>query len=93
MKIVVDTHAWIEFFTGSEEGAKVKELLASCEAYVPDIVLAEVARKYLKEGVDEEVVRERVEWITDVARRVSIDEELALLSAKCYFELLERARK
>lgn len=92
MRIVVDSYAWIEFFAGSERGARVKDLLANYEAYVPDVVLAEIARKYLREGVGEEEVRGRVEWITDVARTVPIDEEIALLSAKCYFELLERAR-
>ncbi len=93
MRIVVDTYAWIEFFSGSEKGAKVRELLVASNAFVPDIVLAEVARKYLREGVDEDTVRRRIEFITDVAKNVPIDEEIALLSAKCYFELLEKSKK
>jgi len=94
LKLVVDTYAWVEFFVGSEKGEKVKEVIAeSWEVLVPDIVLAELARKYLREGVDENIARQRVEWITDIARNVPIDEEIAVLSAKAYLELREKAKK
>ena len=94
MKIVLDTYAWIEFFIGSEKGKKVKDLLIQAhEAYVPDIVLAEIARKYLREEMDEITVEQRLEFITEVARNIPIDETLALLSAKCYLELLEKSRR
>lgn len=71
MRIVVDTYAWIEFFVGNEKGEKVKNLMTkSTDVYVPDIVLAEIARKYLREGVDEGVVKQRVEWVTEIAKTV-----------------------
>lgn len=74
MKIVVDTYAWIEFFVDSEKGEMVKEVVVeSREVYVPDIVLAEIARKYLSEGMDENTVKQRIEWITDIARSVPVD--------------------
>jgi len=51
VKTVVDTYAWIEVFIGSACGEKAKEIIQkSEEAYTPDVVIAEVARKYLKEG-------------------------------------------
>ena len=51
MKIVVDAYAWVEIFIGSERGNKAREILAKArETYTPDTVLAEVARKYLREG-------------------------------------------
>ena len=92
MKIVIDTHAWIELFIGSDKGRKVKEVIAKAsDAFVPDIVFAEIARKYLKEGADEETVRQRLEWVTDIAR-IPVNEEVALLSGKVYLELVEKSK-
>jgi len=45
VRIVADTYAWIELFIGSE---------------TPDIVLAEIARKYLREGVGKGIIIERL---------------------------------
>ena len=45
--VVYDSYAWIEYFRGSEKGLKVKELLRH-KGYTPSIVLAEIARKYLR---------------------------------------------
>jgi len=93
LKIVIDTYAWIELFIGSDKGRKVKEVIAKAsDAFVPDIVLAEIARKYLKEGADEETVRQRLEWVTDIARIISVNEEVALLSGKVYLELVEKSK-
>lgn len=41
--------ARIELFIGSERGNKGKEVLVNADiVYTPDIVLAEIARKYLR---------------------------------------------
>jgi len=50
VKIVVDSYAWIELFAGSDKGEKVrrKYMEKSEEIYTPDIVLAEMARKYIR---------------------------------------------
>ncbi len=94
MKIVVDAFAWIEFFLGSKKGKKVKEILEqSDEVLIPDTVIAEVARKYHREGVDEATIRSRLETIVEASDVVSIDDELALEAAKCYAELLRKAKK
>ncbi|MEM2768072.1 MAG: PIN domain-containing protein, partial [Candidatus Bathyarchaeia archaeon] len=54
--VVVDSYAWIEIFIGSSQGEKAKEaILKAEEAYTPDIVLAEIARKYMREGVKENI--------------------------------------
>lgn len=50
--IVLDTHAWIEYFIGSERGATAGEYIEKGEKIVtPDIVLAEIARKYPHNGI------------------------------------------
>ena len=60
MKIVIDSYAWIELFMGSAKGGKVKEILEDAdEVYTPDTVLAEIARKYVREGIEERIVNTR----------------------------------
>jgi predicted nucleic acid-binding protein len=47
--VVYDTYAWIEYFLGTSKGAQVKKLLDK-GGYTPSIVLAEISRKYFREG-------------------------------------------
>ena len=94
MRIVVDAYAWVEFFLGSGKGSRVKELIETAEdAYTPDTVLAEVARKYLRERSPEKQVRERLAAIHGASQVLKISSELAVLGSKAYLELLERAKK
>jgi len=50
--IVLDSYAWIEYFLGSDTGRTVREYLNTEEVVTPSIVLAEIARKYLRDGVE-----------------------------------------
>jgi len=61
--IVLDSYAWIEYFLGSVSGRIVKEYLESEEVCTPSIVLVEVARKYLREGINEDDVFRRLLFI------------------------------
>jgi predicted nucleic acid-binding protein len=49
--VVYDTYAWVECFLGTDKGLEVRALLREEGGYTPSIVLAEVSRKYLREGV------------------------------------------
>ena len=94
MKIVIDTYAWIEFFMGSEKGRRVKEIVESAdEVYTPGTVLAEIARKYVREGADDKMVDARLEVITAASNIAHVDAKLALEAARCYLELAAKARK
>ena len=94
MKIVIDAYAWIEFFAGSEKGCKVKDIIENAdEVHTPDTVLAEVARKYIREGTDERTVNARLEIINSASNIVPVDTKLALEAAKCYLELAIKCRK
>ena len=94
MKTVVDSYAWIEHFIGSEKGGKVDEILQnSDEIYTPDAVLAEIARKYAREGVEEQIIYTRLQQIEDASDIVGLDAELALEAAKCYLEMEADAKK
>ncbi|MEM2593499.1 MAG: type II toxin-antitoxin system VapC family toxin [Candidatus Bathyarchaeia archaeon] len=93
VKIVVDTYGWIEIFLGSESGKRTKEIIEKGEeVYTPDIVGAEIARKYLREGVGEQEVLERLTVIEESSEIVPISKRIAFEAAKCYMELMEKAR-
>ena len=94
MKTVIDTYAWIEFFSGTEKGLKVKDILENSEEiYTPGVVLAEIARKFFREGKENVFINSRLELITAASNITGIDAELAFEAAKCYLELMENARK
>ncbi len=94
MKIVIDTYAWIELLIGSEKGNKVKELIENAEeAYTPSTVLAETARKFLREGTDEKTINSWLEVITAASVITQIDSKTALEAAKCQIVLDKKAKK
>jgi len=94
VKIVVDSYAWIELFIGSDEGDVVKEKLSEAEEiYTPDIVLAELARKYRRERIDAQITAERLSKIVELSRIVPIDKKVAVKAAEMDLELREEARK
>ncbi len=94
MKIVVDSYAWIELFIASKKGEEVKRLIAEAdEAITPDIVLSEVARKYIREGVGKEAILERLAAISNTTEVIPIDANVALESGKCYQELKQSSSR
>ncbi len=94
MKIVTDSYAWVEHFIGSAKGRKVDELLENAdEVYTPDIVLAEIARKYIREGVEPETVNIRLEEIAEASSIVCLDAKLALIAATAYTEMEANAKR
>jgi predicted nucleic acid-binding protein len=94
VKTVIDSYAWIEHFLGSEKGGKTDEILQnSDEIYTPDIVLAEIARKYIREGVEDNIIQSRLQQIEDVSNIVALNAEIALLAAKYFLEMQANAKK
>ena len=93
VKIVIDAYAWIELFIGSERGRKVKELIENAQdVYTPSTVLAETARKFLREGTDEKTIANWLEVITAASTITQIDSITALEAAKCQLELATKAK-
>lgn len=94
MRVVVDSYAWIELFLGSSMGSRVRELVEAAEdACIPDTVLAELSRKYIREGVSEKQARERLAAVQGASRIVTVDSDLAIYASRAYQELVERAKK
>ncbi|MEM0172585.1 MAG: type II toxin-antitoxin system VapC family toxin [Thermoproteota archaeon] len=90
--IVTDSYAWIEYFLGSDSGKILKDYIDTEELVTPSIVLAEVARKYLREGIGEEDVVKRLDFIVASSIVKEIDTELSVMAAKAYLELSEKAK-
>ncbi|MGH9917994.1 MAG: PIN domain-containing protein [Nitrososphaerales archaeon] len=94
VKIVVDTDAWIEIFLGSAKGRAAKAKIEDAESvFTPDIVLAEVARKYLSEGIAEAVVQKRLATILGASEAIRTDQAVAVESAKAHAELDAQSRE
>ena len=91
--VVYDTYAWIEYFSGSSKGLKVKALLQKEGGYTPSIVLAEVSRKYLREGFSPENVRKRLLFIEAMTEIVDVTVDIALKAGEAYLELLQHSSR
>ena len=93
MKIVADAFAWIELFAGTRKGEFVKNQMGGAETVItPDTVLAEVARKYIREGINEETTRKRLSTVLEASVPAYIDDDVAVEAGKAYLQLEKRAR-
>jgi len=83
MRYIVDSYAWLEYFTGTEAGRKVKVIIDSetDEKLTPSICLAEIYAKILKTE-DEEKAELRRAFIKSRSALVPLDEEVAVEAAK-----------
>lgn len=94
MKIVVDSYAWIEILSGTEKGRVASKIIDDAEElYTPDIVLAEIARKYRREGIDRRIIEQRIDSIIETSSVITVGREVALNSASAFLELMEEAKK
>lgn len=50
-RFLLDSFAWIEYFSGSKQGEKVNELLEKESCYTPIIVFAELSGYYAKNNI------------------------------------------
>jgi predicted nucleic acid-binding protein len=91
---VIDSYAWIVQFTGTSASNKIIDIFVNAEElYTPDIVLAEVARKYIREKVEDTIVKKRLQQINENSKIINLDPRIAFESANCYSEILSYAKK
>ena len=82
MKYVIDSYAWIEYFTGSILGEQIKSLIESSdEKITPTICLAEVYGKTLKVESQELAEKQRA-FIKEKSSLAFLDESIAVESAR-----------
>ena len=63
------------------------------ELRTPDIVLAEISRKYVRERAETSRVRSRLETITSASLITPVETEIAMKAGETFVELAERAAK
>lgn len=74
-----DSFTWIEYFSGSLKGAKVRAQIERGTAiYTPSVCLTEIKLKYLREGRDPGPA---LEFVLDRSLIIDIDEQVALRAA------------
>ena len=75
-KYIVDAWAWIEYFRGSEPGAKLNEILENpaTEVYTGAITVAEVISKTARDGKDVEAA---YNMLLSNAQIIKIDEQIS----------------
>jgi predicted nucleic acid-binding protein len=94
MKLVVDTYAWVELFLGRDKGQRVLSLVKEAEEVrTPEIVLAEIARKYDRENVEAGKVKSRLRAIDEASLVTPIDNEVALQCGRAFVDLQGKAKK
>ncbi len=62
MKLVMDTHAWVDYFNASEKGVKIKEILESeeNEIFTSIISIAETCSKFRREDRNPELAYDNI---------------------------------
>jgi len=84
----------VELFLGGQKGEKVRRAIADAdEARTPDIVLAEISRKYVREKVEDARVRSRLETVESTTLVTPVDINIAVKAGGAFLELAEKARR
>ncbi len=87
---VIDTFAWIEYFSGSVAGKRAKQYIESDRVYTPTIVISELVNKYLKHGVD---LTDRLRFIRLRTTLIPLDDELAETAGRIQSERKKTAER
>ncbi|MBI4148605.1 type II toxin-antitoxin system VapC family toxin [Candidatus Woesearchaeota archaeon] len=78
--IVFDSHAWIEYFMGSDKGKHVRTYVDGQEEIAtPAVCLAEIKHKYMCDGREFD---SRLQFIMTRSKVANLTKEIALLAAE-----------
>jgi len=86
--IILDSSAWIEYFTGTKNADFVEETLEKGNIITPSIVLVELSCKATKEKWD---FQEQLTFIKSRSTIMGMNEKMILKCGKVYIE--ERKKK
>ncbi|MGB9915658.1 MAG: type II toxin-antitoxin system VapC family toxin [Candidatus Bathyarchaeales archaeon] len=82
MKYIVDSYAWLEYFMGTNKGAKIKHIIEGREEKItPTICLAEVYAKTLRVENPAQAEKQRA-YIKEKSALAPLDEQVAIEAAK-----------
>ncbi len=91
--IIADSWIWIEYFRGTTYGGILDKYLKRSQVATPNIVLLEIAGKYIREGLPKDYIRTRLLFIVTRSKVIEFDHELAISAAECLLELRRHAKK
>ncbi len=85
-KYLIDAWAWVEYFIGSEFGARVNEILheEENEVYTCAITVAEVISKTAREGKDPKTA---YALLSSNSQIIKVDEELSVIAGILHCEM------
>ena len=89
---LIDTYAWIEYFLGSSEGIKVKEIIEKGNVNTSIISIAELSDKYYRENLSE-VFEDRYSFIINSAKILPISLDIAKNIGMRKIELRKKSSK
>ena len=90
-RIVLDTYAWIEYFSGSKEGKRAKRFVEGrFELFTPSIVIGELSDKYRRENIQEWPIRKR--FVKLKTKILALDESIADNAGKLKQDLRKKHR-
>jgi len=87
--LLIDTYAWIEFFNGTEKGAKVKEILKNNACFTSAICLAELSEWIERERLDG---KDKLNAVKSLSSIIGLDEETLLLAGILKVEKRKRVK-
>ncbi len=90
-KYIVDAWAWIEYFRGSEYGAKLDDLLedSNNETYTCAITVAEIISKTAREGRDVEAA---YEMLLSNSQIIKLDEQISKQAGIFHFKMRQTTK-
>lgn len=71
---IIDSFAWLEYFSGSTAGARARPFIESSKGITPTIIIAELSEKYQREKL---AFEEDLGFIISRTRIVPLDTEIA----------------
>ena len=86
---MIDTFAWIEYFTGSARGEKARPFIEKGDAITPALVIAEFTDKYIREGMNPS---ERLKFIRTKTSIAPLDDEIAEAAGRISAERRSRVK-
>jgi predicted nucleic acid-binding protein len=90
-RLVIDSHAWIEYFNGTEKGAKVREYLENPANIIltNSVTVAEIISKFERENKDTEQVWHALHSISKV---IQVDSLFAKNVGEIHAEVKAKTR-
>jgi predicted nucleic acid-binding protein len=90
-KYIVDAWAWIEYFRGTEYGAKLNDLLedSTNEIYTCAITVAEITSKTAREGRDVEAA---YDMLLSNSQIINLDEQISKQAGLFHFQMRQTSK-